>query len=156
VSPNPKLTGIAIGDYAGQDFGLCDFACSRETYCPDPCQETNSSSGFNPYWIEDACRNVYVGANKVQAYRKMILAVSDAALLAETAVEEWWDGGEHGEVAAQYLAIPNDGNYKNNADAQTVYANLLEVSKLDSRIPFLSKYVVSTHLSNILSSWIFS
>jgi hypothetical protein len=156
VSPTPNLTGIAIGDYAGQDYGLCDFACSRETYCPDPCQKSLGGNDFNPYLIEDACRNTYIGANKVQAYKKMLQAVKDARDLAETAVEEWWNEGEHGDIAAQYLAIPDDGNYKSNSYAQTVYGNLLEVSRLDARIPFLSKYVVSTYLLNLLSSRIFS
>lgn len=101
---------------------------------------------FIPYLIEDACRNTYDKHPDIKRYDKMLAAVKSARELAKTAVKEWWDEGKHGDVAAQYLAIPDDGGYKDSGYAQTVHANLQNVALLDERIPFLSKKVVSRSL----------
>jgi hypothetical protein len=89
-----------------------------------------------PFIVENECRDKGV-------YDKMLKAVFAAQDLAKTALSEWWDQGKHTEVAATYLAIPDDGTYKNNADAQVVQANLHRVSILSSAVPFLSRFIVS-------------
>jgi hypothetical protein len=100
---------------------------------------------FNPYLIEDGCRGKMYNDGKVDGYNKLITAVKEAREMAKFAIKEWWDEGKHGEAAQTYLAIPNDGGYKDSEYAQRVHANLEMVAKLDERIPFLSKKVVSRH-----------
>jgi hypothetical protein len=102
---------------------------------------------FIPYLVEDACRQDDPKLEGINRYAKLLSAVKDARDMAQQAVREWWDEGKHGEIAAQYLAIPDDGKYKDNEFAQRVHENLRLVGLLDERQPFLSKKVVSRNLS---------
>lgn len=61
--------------------------------------------------------------------------------MASVAVREWWDEGKHGEIAATYLGIPDDGKYKDNEWAKIAHANLRRVSLLSGAVPLLSKFV---------------
>ncbi|KAF2108565.1 hypothetical protein BDV96DRAFT_262183 [Lophiotrema nucula] len=99
---------------------------------------------FNPYVVEDGCRGKKYNDGKVDAYDRLLSSVKEAREMAKFAISEWWDQGKHGEAAETYLAIPNDGKYKDNEFAQRVYANLQSVALLDERVPFLSKKVVSS------------
>lgn len=96
---------------------------------------------FNPYVVDSGCRGKKY--NNVDAYDKLLNAVKEAREMAKFAIKEWWDEGKHGEAAATYLGIPDDGKYKDNEFAQWVHANLQGVALLDERLPFLSKRIVS-------------
>lgn len=100
---------------------------------------------FFPYVIEDVCHTADSRFADVARYDKMLHAVFNARDMVKLALKEWWDEGKHGEAAATYLAIPNDGTYKQNEFAQRVHANLQNVALLDERLPFLSRFIVSIH-----------
>lgn len=101
---------------------------------------------FFPYVIEDVCHTADSRFDHVKRFEKMLHAVQSARGMVKLALKEWWDEGKHGEAAATYLAIPNNGRYKQNEFAQRVKANLQNVALLDERLPFLSRFIVSWHL----------
>ncbi|KAF2468348.1 uncharacterized protein BDR25DRAFT_344341 [Lindgomyces ingoldianus] len=103
---------------------------------------------FFPYLVEDVCHQPDSRFDQVQRYDKMLKAVQKAREMAKLALKEWWDEGKHGEAAATYLAIPNNGTYKDNEYAQRVHANLQNVALLDERIPFLSRKI-DVHCTDI-------
>ncbi|KAH8727070.1 hypothetical protein GQ44DRAFT_758170 [Phaeosphaeriaceae sp. PMI808] len=96
---------------------------------------------FFPYVVEDVCHQPDGAAPGIKRYDKMVVAVQRAREMAKLALKEWWDEGKHGEAAATYLAIPNDGKYKENEFAQRVQKNLHNVALLDERLPFLSRKI---------------
>lgn len=100
---------------------------------PDSAHELAPRNEVLPYRIENGCDD----------YKKMLEAIEEAKGLAELALDEWWDGGKHGEIAETYLAIKNDGKYKDNKGAQLVEKNLKRITILSRTQPFLSNYIVS-------------
>jgi hypothetical protein len=94
-----------------------------------------------PFLVEDAsCRQSYDFTSDTK-YAKMLTAVKHARDMAQLAIQEWWEEGKHGEAAATYLAIPDDGNYKENEFAQMVHANLQNVAALDEAVPLIGHKV---------------
>jgi hypothetical protein len=87
-----------------------------------------------PYIVEDRCTKK----------EKMIKAVKGARELAQDAVQEWWYNGQHREIAATYLAIPNTSGeeYYNNEWVKLVKENLERVGLLSEAVPLFSKYIV--------------
>lgn len=88
----------------------------------------------------EECKDTYDYSSDTK-YAKMLTAVKRARDLATLTIKEWWDEGKHGEAAATYLAIPNDGKYKENEFAQRAYANLQNVAALDEAIPLFGHKV---------------
>ncbi|KAF1956757.1 hypothetical protein CC80DRAFT_593462 [Byssothecium circinans] len=96
---------------------------------------------FFPYVVDNKCRDKYDIHPKINRYDKMLTAVQTARDMVKEVLKEWWDEGKHGEVAAAYLGIPNDGKYKENEWAKRVQANLHNFALVDERVPFMSRKI---------------
>lgn len=83
-------------------------------------------------------------------YTKIEEAVTMAIKLAETAVQEWWNEGQHSSAASLYLAIPDDGKYKENKYAQRVHENLKSVTRLSAKGPGWTIVSVALEISAII------
>jgi hypothetical protein len=74
----------------------------------------------------------------------MLVAAKTARSLAADIISQWWDNGQHTEIAVTYLAIPDDGTYTVNQWAQIVRDNLQTGAKLDGVVPVFGSHLTAT------------
>jgi hypothetical protein len=97
------------------------------------------------YWfgVNEKCREEYGGHPDIKRYDKMLTAVNKAKLMVREALDQWWGEGKHGEIAATYLGIPDDGKFRDNEFVQKFKGNLEAFSHVGEGESFIGQQVVS-------------
>jgi hypothetical protein len=103
---------------------------------PAPNSLTPRDIGKTPYVVDNNCPDLQI--------KKMLVAAKTARSLATDVISQWWDNGQHTEIAVTYLAIPDDGTYTVNQWAHIVRDNLQTVAKLDGVVPVFGSHLTAT------------